>query len=412
MKIALLGQALGTIRPPAESGSLSIWAHQVARRLTAEHTVEVLSPSPGLFGAAAVSHEGVTYRFVPRVFNVIGNRLARRARRNGSLPYFADDRYDTGYARAAARMLRRRAPDVVHLHNFSQCVPAVRHILPASSTVLHMHCEWLTQLAPAAIAPRVASCDAVVGVSDYICARIRDTFPDHAERVHTVYNGTNVPPPPVEQSRSGDPTVLWVGRISPEKGVHTLIDAFTRVAERVPRARLVLVGGDGVVPSEFLVDLDPSARVQALKRYFARPYGSTVRELVPEALSSRIRFEGAQPFSKTPDYYRQATVLVNASLSESFCMPAAEAMAHGVPVVATAVGGVSEVVGDTVGGALVPPDDPAALAEALIRVLSDPEKARAMGGAGRARVEDRFTWDHTVDSLCRLYEGLRRDTVT
>jgi glycosyltransferase involved in cell wall biosynthesis len=99
-------------------------------------------------------------------------------------------------------------------------------------------------------------------------------------------------------------------------------------------------------------------------------------------------------------------VLVLPSLSEALGLVLLEAGALGVPVVATAVGGIPEVVEDGVTGILVPPGQPDALADAVTRLLRDPERARAMGEAGRARVEREFTLERTIAGHLAVYESL------
>ena len=99
-------------------------------------------------------------------------------------------------------------------------------------------------------------------------------------------------------------------------------------------------------------------------------------------------------------------VFVLPSLWEGFGLVLVEAMAAGRPVVASAVGPIPEIVVDGVTGLLVPPGDPAALAEAIIRVLQDPELASAMGRAGRARVERELRVDTMVARTEALYDEL------
>jgi glycosyltransferase involved in cell wall biosynthesis len=99
-------------------------------------------------------------------------------------------------------------------------------------------------------------------------------------------------------------------------------------------------------------------------------------------------------------------VLVLPSIAEGLPGALFEAGALGVPVVATAVGGIPEVVVDGVTGILVPPQDPAALADAIASLLDDPERARAMGEAGRQRVEQHFTVERMVAETLALYEEL------
>jgi glycosyltransferase involved in cell wall biosynthesis len=99
-------------------------------------------------------------------------------------------------------------------------------------------------------------------------------------------------------------------------------------------------------------------------------------------------------------------MLVQPSFSESFGMPVVEAMSSALPVVASDVDALPELVLDGQTGLLVNPDNPPQLAEALLRVLEDPVKARAMGERGRARVLDGFSWEATVQELESYYRTL------
>jgi glycosyltransferase involved in cell wall biosynthesis len=105
--------------------------------------------------------------------------------------------------------------------------------------------------------------------------------------------------------------------------------------------------------------------------------------------------------------YAEAEVAVVPSLYEGFSLPAVEAMACGVPVVATTGGALPEVVGRSgETGVLVPPDDPGALAAAIGRLLDDPDERARLGAAGRQRVLERFTWKVTAEGTAECYRAL------
>jgi glycosyltransferase involved in cell wall biosynthesis len=107
-----------------------------------------------------------------------------------------------------------------------------------------------------------------------------------------------------------------------------------------------------------------------------------------------------------PPRYHDATVAVMPSLEEGFGLPLAEAMAAGLPTVATRVGGMPEIVVEGETGLLVPPADADALAAAIVRVLADPELARRLGNAGRARAVERYSWDVIADATMGLHRRL------
>lgn len=119
-------------------------------------------------------------------------------------------------------------------------------------------------------------------------------------------------------------------------------------------------------------------------------------------VSEKVRFLGFVEHEEMPRHYQQADLFVLPSRRESFGLVLAEAMACGLPVVATTAGAIPEVVEDGVTGVLVPPDDPEALASAVVSLLSNRPRMQAMGTAGAQRVRQRFTWDKVAQ---RVVEG-------
>ena len=156
------------------------------------------------------------------------------------------------------------------------------------------------------------------------------------------------------------PEVLFVGRLSPEKGILDLVQA----ADGIP----LTVAGDG-----------------------------PLRDRVPGAL-------GFVQHTALPPLYERAAVVAVPSHREGFGVACAEAMAHARPVVASAVGGLLDLVVDGETGVLVPPRDVPALRGALERLLADPDLRRRLGEAGRARVQERFSWPAVTDATIAAYE--------
>ena len=296
--------------------------------------------------------------------------------------------------------------DVVHIHNYSQFVPIIRQYNDAAKIVLHMHCEWLTQLNERLVKERLSQTDHIIGCSDHITKLIRSRFPQYASRCATVCNGVDET---LFRAAEGDgkadrKTILFVGRISPEKGVHVLLQAFKRVLRKHHDALLRVVGPVAVTPQELLVHLSDETRVSELDATY-RWYRDGIEKLVPPSIRSRIVFAGNKAQAALPTEYQQAAVLVNPSLSESFGMSVVEAMSCAIPVVATAVGGMQETVVDGETGYLVEPGDSAELAERIDLLLSDRSLARRLGGNGRRRVHGAFTWDKVMQRMSSIYHS-------
>ncbi|MEV0384571.1 glycosyltransferase [Nonomuraea sp. NPDC050643] len=175
--------------------------------------------------------------------------------------------------------------------------------------------------------------------------------------------------------RTGRKTVLSIGRMVPRKGVDTVIAAM----RRLPDADLVIAGGGP--------DDEEADRLREL----ARAYG----------LDHRVHVIGSVPRHHVPALMRSADVVVTVPWYEPFGMVPVEAMACGVPVVASAVGGHLDTVAGC--GVLVPPRRPRALARALRSVLGDPDRRAALGAAGARRARERYGWPCVAERTEAVY---------
>lgn len=189
--------------------------------------------------------------------------------------------------------------------------------------------------------------------------------------------------------RSGRPRLLTLGRLVERKGVATVIAALARL----PGAELVVAGGPG------RDDLDGSDDYRML-REAARVHG----------VADRVVFTGSVARPDVPALIRSADVVVCVPWYEPFGIVPLEAMACGIPVVASAVGGIADSVADQRTGLLVPPRDPAALASALGQLLADPAKRAALGAAGVERARRRYSWRRVAAQTEAVYLELTADT--
>ena len=182
--------------------------------------------------------------------------------------------------------------------------------------------------------------------------------------------------------RRAERQALFVGRFTPEKGLRYLLEALPAVLERLPRVRVRLVGGDEADDGQF--------------HQMARRLG----------VADRVDFGGVVPREELPAMYAEADVLVVPSLAEGHPLAPIECLACGTPAVASDIAGLNETIDDGVNGLLVPPRDPAALADALCRVLGDGELLDRLSRAARPSVE-RFAWEPRVRELAELCERMR-----
>ncbi|SMH47180.1 Glycosyltransferase involved in cell wall bisynthesis [Rathayibacter oskolensis] len=199
--------------------------------------------------------------------------------------------------------------------------------------------------------------------------------------------------------RTGRTRLMSIGRLVPRKGMGHAIEALARVVADGHDAELVIVGGSG---SGDALAADPE-----YQRLHAIVEGLGVAD--------RVALVGQLSQAEMPAMLRSADIVVCAPWYEPFGITPLEAMACGVPVVASSVGGLIDTVVEDVTGVHVPPRDPAALASALAALIDDPERARAYGAAGRERVESRYSWDRVAADTERAYsavlDGLADDSV-
>ena len=162
-------------------------------------------------------------------------------------------------------------------------------------------------------------------------------------------------------------SVLFVGRMDWRKGLETLARAAAAILAAAPSATLDIVGGE-----------TPDVTATRVLAY------------IPAQLHERVVFWGHVAHADLPAHYRRAAICVVPSRWDNSPNTVYEAMGCGTPVVASRVGGIPELVVDGETGLLVPPDDPAALAEAVTTLLADPDRRARMGCAARAQALARF----------------------
>ncbi len=294
-----------------------------------------------------------------------------------------------------ARHLRADRVDVVHCHNYSPLVygSCAGRLAGVSGVIYTAHGAKTASRRATRWFQRMRLVDDIVFVSDdarrvsLAAGAVRD------KRLHTVPNGVDV----AAYERGGESrlrvraqmgieadaaVVGIVARLTAAKDHGNLFAAFERVQRTHPDARCVVVG-DGELADELAAQL---------------------RE---RGLASSILMIG--PRHDIPDVLSTFDVFVLSSYTEGLPVTLLEAMAAGLPVVATRVGGNPEVVVDGETGVLVPPRDPEALAGALGQLLSEPERARAMGRRGRDRCNTVFGLGVMTASYEALYERLTGD---
>ena len=229
--------------------------------------------------------------------------------------------------------------------------------------------------------------DAVIAVSQAVRTKFAAQAHLPSSRITVIHNGLELAPFEELRDRStardhlawneSQLTVSIIGVMRQCKGHDTLLAAVPAIRDAFPDVAVKIIGG-GEVPSELRAQVD--------------------------ALAGTVEFVGER--SDIPEVLTATDIVVQASRSEGLPTVMMEAGAAGIPVVATDVGGTRDVVEDGATGLLVPPEDPQALAAAVVQLLGSPERRRAMGLNARASILRRFSLDRqaqlTADLYCRL----------
>lgn len=234
---------------------------------------------------------------------------------------------------------------------------------------------------------RSVEIDAFVGVSRYYADTIRQRLALPVDRVHVAYNGINLdgfasaPRPPAV------PTIGYLARMCPQKGLHSLVEAFIELKhrEKTRQVRLRIAG----------------AQTSADRSYV----NESRRKLVSQHLLADVDWLPNLDRAHKQEYLRSLSVLsVPALYGESFGLYLAEAWASGVPVVQPRHAAFPELVEMTKGGLLYEPDRPHALADALETLLLDTAKARQLGESGRTVAAREFSAERMAENVSRVFE--------
>jgi len=425
LRVGWLAPEDTTLPPGDHLGSVTTTVWEVVSRLSDRCEFVIGTRPHPVLGELELELDGIRYlreRAGADIRRGLAVALANKVQRKLRLPdppYAGRASYFRGYARSHGAGFRRAEVDVIHLYNTSQWVPILRRALPRTPIILQMHCEWLVEIPREQGLERLRLVDRVLGVSEQIAGQIRERYPERAEIVDVLPNGVDLdgfrPAGDVRAARAAEvdalrhrlglgdgPVVLFVGRLSAEKGLHTLLEAMPAVRERIPGVQVVLVGEWAGLRSPL-----PTRRRRELREHpeWRTRYVDHLRRLA-EPLGDAVHFPGPLPSATITLVYALADVYAQPSVFEAFGLPVVEAMASGLPVVASDGGALPELVADGETGYVVPSGDAPALAAALTRVLGDPALAARLGAAGRERAARSLGWDAVAERLLGIYGEL------
>ncbi len=293
--------------------------------------------------------------------------------------------------RRVKKILSDEKFDVVHVHE--PAVPilslvVLRHSHAVNVGTFHAYRESNNpayEVMGALLRRQFKTLDGRIAVSSVVCQYLAKYFPGDYTVIPNGIDCVRFCAPglePIKRFDDGRPNILYVGRMDERKGFRHLMRAFPRIKEAVPNARLIVVGA--------FSDKDKSPFVRYARIHKIRS----------------VHFVGYISPEEMPRYYRTATVFCAPSTGfESFGIVLLEAMAAGVPIVASRIVGYSTVMEDGVQGRMVPPGDERAMADAIVEILRDPARRAQMSDAGK-RQAARYDWNLVARRVLDLYGTL------
>jgi len=231
---------------------------------------------------------------------------------------------------------------------------------------------------------------ALISISRYVERKLVRFFGDSPPKLFTVYDGVDASlfNPTVDPSRlkremglTNKKVILYSGRLTEKKGAHHLLNAFSLMCKETPELGLVYCGRGAMEPE-----------LKAMTHRLG--------------LDEKVTFTGPVPHHDLAKFYAMCDVLAVPSTYENLGLAPLEAMSSGRPIVASDTGGLPEIVENMKTGILVPPGDPRALSEALLKVIGDEVLAAKLGTTGRSEVMAKFTLDACADATIAVYESV------
>jgi len=294
-----------------------------------------------------------------------------------------------------------KVPLVVHVHGTTLRMKMYRFALPAELSFKHfLKSRFREEVSILRQNFFWRRADGVIAVSEAQKRELKSLYGIRSEKIRVVYLGADT-----AYFRRYDDTrfvrekhelgnkrvMLFVGHFGLRKGIPFLIRAMPKVLKKHPDTVLLCVGGTP-------------------KWLGTRLYWDYLNDMIKKTcVKGHVKLVGEIPHHQLPYYYSTADVFVFPTLYEAFGKVVAEAMACEVPVVASKVGGIPEIISHKFNGLLIKPRSVEQLTEAINSVLGDRDFAKKLGERARETIEKKFTWRHTAKGILSVYEKLTGD---
>jgi len=307
------------------------------------------------------------------------------------------------YVTAVGRSLRKQRPDVISVENRPRSVLRLKRMIPSGKLWLQLHSTTFINkkvISTATLTRCFRQADRIIVNSEFLKEEVARRVPESTHKISVAYLGVDTERFMSQYSSQGAArrellrnardwqgrsVVLFMGRLIPLKGVHHLLHLMPELIKQHPSVLLVIVGG------AFYGSTRTTAYVRELHR-------------LGRKLRGHVQFVPYAPYSAVPDWFLAADVaVVPSGKREAFGLVNVEAMACGLPVVATRAGGIREIVEHGKTGFLVDPVHvQSEMRSHILTLLQDDRLRQQMGRDSRERVESHFTWEHSAKRWMQL----------
>lgn len=386
--------------PPVRGGAVEEWIEQSARRLKG-HEISIFSIHHEALEETPEQNGHIRYHWYRRGW------LARILMSTYKLPFKNPESkfFYFPYSYWCARTIRKLKADIIHVHNRPHFVWILRKLNPKAKIILHFHQVSAMEGKPALNPRLIKETDLFMGCSRFITEEVSRRFGVAPDKTAVAYNALEWSSFPHGEDRASrrkqtrwqmdikeeEVVLLYSGRLAKNKGVHLLINAANLLIKDGFNIKVIICGAAG---------------------YSTQRMTSYIQKLHNLAYINhdRFLFTGFVEHKKIADYYLAADlVVIPSEVDEGFCVVTIEALACGVPVVASKRGGIPEIIKEGKTGALAEGPTLDSLTSRIKEFFLDREKFRLMAEEGQSMVRDSFTWDAVCNPLFERYKSLVKE---
>ncbi|CEH29322.1 lipopolysaccharide N-acetylglucosaminyltransferase [Aneurinibacillus migulanus] len=311
------------------------------------------------------------------------------------------------YLKGVISYLSENSFDIIHVFNRPRIIAPIRQVAPNARIILSMHNDMFLpeKIDPVEAPTAIEQVERIITVSNYVGRTIVDLYPQAADKVKTIYSGVDVKryipatPDTVRKEREelrrqfqlqSKQVILFVGRLSPKKGVDILVRSMNGLADKHKDCALVLVGSKWYSDDEIS---DYVAYVRAL----------AARSPIPVVTTGFVHADQVHKWFWTGDVF-----VCPSQWEEPLARVHYEAMAAGLPIITTARGGNPEVMINGQNGLVIDqPENPDAFTRALSTLLSDKDVMKRMGSKGRELAIQHYDWGRVSSEILEVWNGKR-----